>query len=451
MEKFHTRKWLTVAGLVLSLVALAVPGVRAFEGRGGDIVIIESDEVIEDDLYVAAGEFILKGTVEGDVIAVGSTVRIEGTVAGDLLAAGQSVDIEGTVEDDARIAGYALRVDGEVVDDVIATGYSLMNRGSASVGGDLLYAGYQALLAGMVGGDVEIGGAAVEISGEIAGDAKVDVGGAEPGERMPPGFPFMPTLPRVPSVPGGLTVTEDASIGGDLTYTANSSVQVPGGVVAGETDFTQYVPDKAKGEAGKPGIERPPSALRIVGRWLLRQIRRLITFLLIGAVMMWLVPDWTHKMAQRIEAEPLPSLGWGAVAVVMFGAVMFALVVATILLAAVFGLITLGELAGRFAALGGLLTGTVGFSFSLLWRYITVIIFSVLAGRLTFRAFRSPAESHRWWPMLVGVIIFVIITVVPILGWFTKLGTVLLGLGAIWLWGLDWWRQRQAAPVGAEV
>ena len=445
MEKFRTRKWLTVAGLVLLLVALVVPGVRAFEGRSGDVVVIEANEVIEDDLYVAAEEVILKGTVAGDVIAIGRSVTIEGVVMGDLLAAGQSVAIEGTVEDDARITGYTLVIEGEVADDLIAAGYSLQNRGGASIGGDLLYGGYQALLAGLVGGDVDIGGGAVKISGEIAGDAEVDVGGADAGERMPSGFPFVPTLPRVPSIPGGLTVTEGASIGGDLTYTANTRVDVPRGVVAGQTDFTQYVPDE-----GRRGVERP-SALVAVGHWLLRQIRRLITFLLIGAVMMWLVPDWSHKMAQRIEAEPLPSWGWGAVVIIAFGAVMFALVAATIFLAAVFGLVTLGELAGRFATLGGLLTGAVGFSFSLLWRYVTTIIFSVLAGRLTFRAFRSPAESHRWGPMLVGVVIFVISTAIPVLGEITKLGTVLLGLGAIWLWAFDWWQHRQATPVGAEA
>jgi hypothetical protein len=445
MEKFHTRKLLTVVGLVLLLVALAVPGVRAFEGRGGDVVVIEADEVIEDDLYVAAGEFILKGTVRGDVIAVGSSVIIEGTVTGDLLAGGQSVAIEGTVEDDARIAGYALTLEGEVGDDVIATGYSLQSRSDAVIGGDVLYAGYQTLLAGMIGGNVEVGGGAVKISGQVAGDAKVDVGGTEAGGRMPPGFPFMPTMPPVSSVPSGLTVTEDASIGGNLTYTSTAEMDMPEGVVVGETNFSQYDPDEKEEKAGKRG------PVGYVGRWFLRQIRRLIIFLLIGGAMIWLIPDWTRRMAQRIETEPLPSLGWGAVALVAFGALMVALVAATALLAGVFGLITLGELAGRFAVLGSLLTGAVGFSFSLLWRYVTAIIFSVLAGRLTFRIFHSPAESQRWLPMLVGVIIFIIITAVPVLGWIAKLGTVLLSLGAIWLWGLDWWKQRQAAPVGAEV
>jgi len=445
--KAYGRKLLIIVGLTLLISMLAVPGVQAFEGRGGDVVVIEADEVIEDDLYVGAGEFRLDGTVKGDLFVVGGTLTINGVVEGDLVAAGQSVIVNGTVADDARIAGYALIVEGQVADDLIAAGFSLGNQSDSNVGGDLLYGGYQALLAGTIGGDVEIGGGAVEIAGAIEGDAKVDVGGTDPDEGMPPGFPFMPTLPTVPSVPaGGLTVRDSASIGGDLDYTANVRADVPDGVVAGETAFTQYVETKAE----KEREVRKPSAMFLVGRWFLRQFRRLLTFLLIGVAMMWLVPDWTREIAKNVEIQPLPSLGWGAVAIVAFGAVMFALVIATILLAVIFGVVTLGELAGRFAVLGGLLTGGMGFSFSLLWRYVTTIVISLLVGQLFLRLFKSPAEDHRWWPMLLGVVVFIAITAVPVLGWLAKLGTVLLGLGAIWLWGRDWWRSRQAAPVAAE-
>lgn len=441
MKTLRSHKLLTVASLVLLIIALAVPSVQAFEGRGGDVVVIEADEVIEDDLYVGAGEFRLEGTVAGDVVAFGGTLTIDGTVEGDLIAAGQSVIINGTVEDDARIAGYALTVEGQVGDDVIATGFSLEGGINSQIGGDLLYAGYQSLLAGTIEGDVEIGGGAVEIAGDIEGDTKIDVGGTDPSEQMPPGFPFVPTLPTVPSIPGGLTVRDSASIGGDLDYTANVRADVPDGVVAGETAFTQHIEEEKE---GKREVEKP-SAIFLVGRWFLRQFRRLLTFLLIGAVMMWLVPDWTRKIAKNVETEPLPSLGWGAVAIVAFGVAMFVLVVATIMLAVIFGVVTLGELAGRFAVLGGLLTGSLGFSFSLLWRYATAIIISLLMGQLIFRLFKSPAEDDRWWPMLLGVVIFVAVTAIPILGWLARLATILLGLGAIWLWGRAWWENHRPA------
>lgn len=437
MKNGRMRNYLLLTFLVLLVGVMIVPSVRAFEGRGGDVVVIEADEVIEDDLYVGAGEFRLEGVVEGDLVAFGGTITINGTIGGDLIAAGQSVVINGVVEDDARIAGYALAVTGEVADDLIAAGFSLEHKSASTVGGDLLYAGYQSLLDGEVSGNAKIGGGAVRLSGSIGGDVTIDVGGTEPGEVMPPGFPFAPTLPTVPSIPGGLTIEDSASIGGDLDYTANARIDLPDGVVGGQTDFTQYVPeDKQEAKA--------PSAAFLVGRWFLRQFRHLITFLLIGALMMWLVPDWTRKIASTVEKEPLPSLGWGAVSIVAFSALMGLLVTATIMLAVIFGVVTLGELAGRFAVLGGIITSSVGFSFSILWRYVTAVAISLLVGQLILRLFKSPAEDHRWWPMLLGVAIFVGITAVPVLGWLVKLVAVLLGLGAIWLWGREWWKDLRA-------
>ena len=439
---------LAVAGAVLVALSLAVPTVWAYEGRGGDVVIIEADEVIDDDLYVGAGQFTLDGTVKGDLFVAGGTIEINGTVEGDLVAAGQSVVIDGAVGDDARIAGYALGVGGGVVDDLISAGFSLESKPESDVGGDLLAVGYQALLAGDVAGDAEIAGGAVRFVGAIGGDTKVDVGGAAPGQGMPSGFPFYfgPDVPPMPSVPMGLSIDGGASIGGDLDYTANSEIAIPAGVVAGATDFTRYVSDVEY----RPGVRRPsPAAL--VGRWFVRQLRCLITLLLAGATMMWLVPGWTRKMAGIVQAKPLPSLGWGVVAIAAFAMAILVLIIGTALLALIFGVLTLGELVGRFIALGGIAVSSVGFGFSVTWSYVTKIIISLLLGQLVFRLFKSDAEGHRWWPMLLGVLIFVAIAAVPVLGWLARLVTVLLGMGAIWLWASGWLAARRPAPATAEA
>ncbi|MBI5963511.1 MAG: hypothetical protein HY863_08575, partial [Chloroflexi bacterium] len=53
---------------VLSLLAIftltfATPAL-AFDGRGGDRVVIKADEIINDDLYITANEIIFDGTVK---------------------------------------------------------------------------------------------------------------------------------------------------------------------------------------------------------------------------------------------------------------------------------------------------------------------------------------------------------------------------------------------------
>jgi len=431
------RKWsiLLALGVVLSL--LIVPLALAFDGEEGDRVVIEADEVIEGDYYVGAQAFVLDGTIEGDLIVGASSVEINGTVGGDLWAVGQSILINGQVEDDVRVAGYALGVEGQVGDDLIGAGFSLDEPSGSSIRGDLLFAGYQMLVGGEVGGDAHLAGGAVEIAGSVGEDLTVDVSGVEPNQQIPPGFPFFtpPGVPSLPTVQPGLTFGEEASVGGDLSYTANAQVDIPSGTVAGEVDFTEYVPEQEKQEA--PERPEPPSLAMRVARWFLRQIRRFITLLLIGVVMMWLAPRWTRKMSGIVQEKPLPSFGWGFVVIALFLVVMFALVMATIFLAILFGAVTLGELAGRFLVLGGLATGALGFSFSILWSYVTKIIISLLVGQLIFRLFNSQAEANRWWPMVLGVVVFVLIVAVPFLGLFVQALAILLGLGALWIWGRD--------------
>jgi FtsH-binding integral membrane protein len=167
--------------------------------------------------------------------------------------------------------------------------------------------------------------------------------------------------------------------------------------------------------------------------------------------MMWVVPDWTRKLARNVETRPLPSLGWGVVAVAVFVVLMALLLIATVLLTIVFGVVTLGGLAGRLAVLGGIVTSATGFSFSLLWRYVSAIVIGVLIGQLIFRALKSPAEQSRWWPMVLGVVLFAIVTAVPVLGWLVRLGAILLGLGAIWIWGRALLASRRENQAIAET
>lgn len=444
MNRLSTRgrRLLAITCLALLTLSLAVPTALAFEGRTGDTITIAADEVIDDDLYVGAGKFVLDGTVKGDLIVAGGAIEINGTVEGDLWAVGRSIVINGTVGDDVRTSGYAVLVGDEVGDDLIAAGFSLESESGSNVGGDLFFAGYQALLAGNVVGNADLYGGAVEIAGDIEGDADVDVSGDQPAPGMPSEFPFFTTIPPIPSVPAGLTIDEGASIGGNLNYTADTESEIPEGAVAGESTFTRYAPKVALGGEAEAAV---PSLVARTGRWFVGQLRRLITLLLVGIALMATVPNWMRRLAGFVQTKPLPSLGWGIVAIAAFVMLMLVLVIATVLLAVVFGVVTLGELAGKFIALGGIVMGAVTFSFNIIWAYVTKIIISLLLGQMVFRFFKSTAAEHNWWPMLLGVFIFFVITAIPLLGWLITLITVLLGLGALWLWGRDWLRARKVA------
>src|SRR5581483_9685826 len=93
-------------------------------------------------------------------------------------------------------------------------------------------------------------------------------------------------------------------------------------------------------------------ATRNVGSAVLENIGRFIALTLIGLLLVWVAPGWTRKLADTVQERPLPSLGWGFVALVAFIGAAIAVPVATVLLAIAFGVVTLGNRAGPIVAGG---------------------------------------------------------------------------------------------------
>lgn len=397
---------------------------------------------------MGAGTFTLDGTIRGDLIVFGSSIAINGTVEGDLIAAGQTVTVRGTVTDDARIAGMALTLGegAQVGDDVVAAGFSIEGKKGSSVGGDFICFGYQALLSGDVAQDLTVAGSALKLSGSVGGDVEAEVGEAEEGP--PPTFfmtLFMPDAPAMPSVPIGLTVDEGAHIGGKLDYTSASEWSIPAGVVAGA--ITRHEPE-IEVEVEEEVVVSPAQR---AADWFLGHLRRLVTLLLVGLLMVWVVPGWTEKATDALRARPLPSLGWGVVSIAAFFFALLVILIATILVAVILGVITLGRLAGTTAWTGALTMALLAFFFSIAVAYVTKVVVSFLGGRLILTRLKPDWAGGRIWPLVVGVVLFVIITAIPILGGLVKLVVVLLGLGALCLLGYDIYRQGRAAPLEAEV
>ena len=453
----HLRaKWLKVISSIVALLlilGLSFYPALAFEGRGGEKVVIEEGETIDDDLFVSAREFILKGKVKGDLAVLAQKVRIEKTavVEGDIYAAGQTVEVEGKVKGDIYATGQTIKLGGEVGDDIIAAGYALSVAGKAggdfigagfsvelpgSLGKDFLFFGYQALLAGEVGRNARFAGNGIKISGRIGGNVEVDVGEAEEG-GLPPGFPFYSGLPTVPFVPPGLTLEEKARIDGNLRYTAREEVSIPAGVVRGKVEFKKYEPPKRV---------TPPPRVRAI-RWGLERFRYLVSLLIVGAIMLLAIPNWTRRMADNLKAKPLPSLGWGIVVLVAFAFLILVVGVITVVVSLFLRLLTLSSLA-RWSFLTGFMAGAVGFlSLGLSWVYITRVFTSIAIGAAILQAFKSQAASGRWWPFVLGVVVLVLVTSIPILGRLLSWLASLAGLGSFWLWARE--KSAEAPATGA--
>lgn len=426
-------------GVALLVALVFASPAWAIETRSGDDVVIRSEEVVKDDLYVGADNVTVDGTVEGDLVAAGGTIRINGTVEGDLIAAGQTVIVNGTVDDDARIAGQALVLDEDarIADDLISGAYSLESKPGSTVGGELVYGGYQALLGGTVDQNVRGGMGALKLDGEVGGNVNVGVGDAN---GAPTGVQFAPNPEvTIPDVEPGLALTDSARIGGNLDYESSNRADVASGSeIAGNVNYQEVAAD----EAAEPG----PTGVAAV---LLDSARRFVTLLLVGLVLVWVTPSLVRGVADTLRDRPLISLGWGALALVVFAVAALLVVLATVLLALVFGLITLGGLSAAIVGLGTLAEVFLAVVFAIAIGFLAPIVVSFLGGRMLLGWALPDRAEDRVLPLSVGLIVYVLLRAIPILGVLVAIAVALIGLGALSVW--TWTRLKsETAKSSAE-
>ena len=424
------RQLLILAALGL-LIGLAAAPAQAADPRGGDQVVIARGEVIADDLYVTANTVTIDGTVKGDLVAIANQVIVNGTVEGDLLGAGQGVLINGVVGDDVRTAGEAIKLGpgAHVGGDLVVGALSLETQPGSVVAGDLLIGGYQALLGGQIGRTLRGGLNRMELRGAVGGD--VDI--ALSGDQSASAVQFAPAGPIIiPNVPPSLTLGDTARIAGKLSYTSSAeAVRSPAAQIG--AGINRHQP------ASVTQTTPPPV-------WL-GYLQRLATLLLIGALLLWLAPAWTRRLADTVEERPLPSLGWGVLAAAAFVVAMLLLLIGTIAVAAMLGFAQMGSLAALIVGVGMLVNGALLLSGIGFMAFVAQAVIAFTAGRWLLQKTQPAWAERPYIPLVVGVVLYMVLRAVPGLGTLVGLLVVLLALGALWKWGQAvLQRPRPAAP-----
>ncbi len=432
-------RWTVALGLVL-VTALSLVGVT-WAIESDDDGIIEADEVIDDDLFMSYETVRIDGIVRGNLFVTAETIIINGTVDGDVLVAGNTAKIDGEVGGSVAFAGAELQLNAPVggslysvgghveIQESAAVAYNALFNGfglemqpGSSVGRDVGIGAQQAVLRGEIGRhlDAEVG--ALEISGRIGGDVTAEV--EAPGEEPPPFV--LPYLP--PAIPSGLRVSERAEIDGSLTYVsaeeqADAIDTDPGGGVI----YRQPDPE-----------ETMVGARAQVGRWVMKRLQELVTLLVLGGLTVWRLPALLDQLAEKARAKPLPVTGWGLVTIT--GGYLGGLLAALFLLVVwiLLSVVTLGGLARSILGIGGSGLGLLLAILTLLVAYGSKVVITYLTGRMIIRGIASQYTDRRGWALVVGVVIYVLIRSIPVLGWLVGALATLAGFGAMWLVFRDW-------------
>ena len=428
--------------LALLTLSIALPA-RAFEERTGDTITIAADEILEDDLYAAAETIIVDGVIKGDLIAGAQTIIINGTVEGDLLVGARDVIINGTIQDDARIFGAAFLIGENAVigDDLLGGGGSLETRPGSKIGGDLLMGSGQNLLAGDIAGDAKLGTGAIELRGKIGGDAVFALGKVEnEGQKMGPmSFDPEQTI-TMPNLAVGLTFGPDAEIGGKLEYIADRDLGVPASIASGGVTRTEPVYDE---EELREMHRENRTQSELVLDASIDAVRTIASLIIVGLFLAWVFPTLLGKMGATIQEKPFPSLGWGTIAWAAFLFSLLIIIFMMVMGGIIFGLLTLSGLSAAVIVSGVLALFGTSVGFVMLTAFVTKIAVSLLGGKLILEKVNPKLAEHKFWPLALGVVLYAILSAIPVLGILVNIVVVLLGLGALWILFTDWWKNRQ--------
>lgn len=337
-------------------------------------------EMVGADRYnLGEGEVL-----EDDLIVAGGTIMIDGDVSGDLIAAGGSIEVAGRVDDDAWIAGGSLFIDGEVGDDLRAAGGDIRLRGS--VADNAMIAGGTITTSSKsdVGGDLNAAGGSIEIAGHVGADLSCDGG----------------SVVVCGTVDGNATISandirilKSARIQGDLEYTSDKEIEIPAGTVMGDVVYKR----------SEKKVEDTYSKTR-------SSIISFLSILLIGLLMVRFTGNTTIRVSDTIATQILKSLGSGVLLLIAIPLIAMILMITVI----------------------GLPLGLI-----VLFTYIVILyiskIFAGLAIGRSIVTYVKKEISSPYWHLVVGLIIIVFATRLPLVGFLISLIVILTGLGALFM------------------
>lgn len=138
---------------MLLFLFIATPA-YAMTSMGGQTVTVPKSEVVTGTLFAGGNTVTVDGLVNGDLFCGGQNVSITGTVSGDVICGAQNIRIAGWVGGSVRVAGQNIDVSGTVRRNVTVAGQTLTLEKTATVAGEVIFAGQTLANSGSVSGVV---------------------------------------------------------------------------------------------------------------------------------------------------------------------------------------------------------------------------------------------------------------------------------------------------------
>jgi hypothetical protein len=363
-------KWLVILPILAILVILPIAPASAADLRSGDAVIVASGDVIDDDLYAAAGKIVINGTVNGDVLCIGETITIDGTINGSVTALGATVVIDGEITHAVRVAGGNIDIRGNIGKDIMVAGDDVDVESTAAIGRDLAFVVRKIRVDALIEDSIKGVGKTADLNSGVGGDVEIEI------EK--------------------LTIEPTANIQGNLIYVSKNEATILQGARIGGTT-THNMP-----------ASREPTVPRSVNVWV-RVIFFLMT-LVAGGLIILIAPKRAEAVAASIKRKPWLSLGWGAL-------IFFATPIAAII---------------TFITVIGIPVGIIGLIIYGIAIYLSQIAVGLFIGYWIIGYFNKvESRGILLGAFALGLAILTLVQLIPYIGPVLCFGTILFGFGAM--------------------
>ncbi len=354
---------LVIAAVLMAAVGFVAPHVGALghvvANEKGEVKI-DATQVIDSTAYMAGERVVVGGTIKGDLFCAGNDIVVNGTVEGDVLCAGTNLTIGGTVHGDVRAAGNVVTLKAQVGGSASLAGNTVTIDKGAIVQRDITGGASTLNLDGTVKRDMLLGTGVMNFGGTVGRDVHASI--------------------------SSLSVRNEAKVGGNFIYQSEKQQNLPAGVVAGQTNFTERTDQTAAD-----------------GSWIKATLWTIVSFIVLALGVTLLVPKYLHEASSvSVRTVMLAFLvGFAALLLLPFASI---LVMATIV---------------------GIPLGMVGMLVWLIMACVSSVFTAYYIGGLILRK----RATNALLVVLVGALVVGLLMLIPGINVLVFIITLCVGMG----------------------
>lgn len=418
-----------------------------------NVCVVEADETISGHLYALCLELTIDGTVQGNVFAAAVNANISGRIEGDVYLLAGDAALNGTLGGDVHVAaGVVTFADDAAMSgedaNLIAASLSTRVPQNINITGDVIALGYQLVMEGAVGGSLDFAGSALSLNNTIGGDVQASVGDSSAkgtASQIQTLLVFMPF--KAALIDPGLTLRQDARIGGGLEYRAYQPMEATTSEqVSGQIVYDPIVAGLAFEDLANE--ERRSSA---IGEYFEQVLRDFTTLGLLGLFLLALTPGFVQSCFSEMRQRSLTHVGVGLLAFTLSFPLLLLVLALSLLIIVLLSFVRIDGLLVASGVLFGLVDigGASVFYFAAIYLSRTLVAFAI--GRwLVYRFTRSSTVWAWLLSLAVGTLILSMLFALPVVGFIANALALFWGLGVIFGVVQGQIRKlRESAPVPA--